>query len=624
MDERDLRYSDFFDVMNEGFILIDQNGIIKTYNEKAKEILSIKRECSIGHKSGQLCKGDIVILAITSFGNDDSGLRLEDIKKIGINLKAIEKGSTLLAIGVYGDSLDLGISKVKGPRVIMDALTLEKSLKGLKINVKVDYVNRNINIVVNDREYETYYDKYFGHGVIIDGTTNEVKFFQHSGYTAWNEEMKLILDGESFSEKKVGVNEIEVINRHILNNHEENKIIGDLLLCAQGVPIFYKGKQGNINGISVIYGIQGIKREGKLVGAVLLFVDMTRLENIENERNLAYKKLEKVEAKLEDKKVYQMLFPEIVGSSNGIIEVKKLAFKISKSHSNVLILGESGTGKSILARCIHEVSADKKKPFIHVNCNSIPENLLESELFGYEKGAFTGANIKGKKGYFEIANGGTIFLDEIGDISKNMQIKLLQVIQNKKFYRVGGDKEVNVDVRIIAATNRNLENEVKKGNFRADLYYRINVFPITILPLRERKSDIYELVEYLIPKISERVGIELKRISGEALNKIMKYSWPGNVRELENVLERAVNLSDDLNILSEHINIKNEKKNEHSDVNYLKPLKQTLNEVENKVIRSVLKYANGNKKMAMEILKIKKTSFYDKIKKMNSSDITEK
>jgi transcriptional regulator with PAS, ATPase and Fis domain len=291
-----------------------------------------------------------------------------------------------------------------------------------------------------------------------------------------------------------------------------------------------------------------------------------------------------------------------------------------------LILGESGTGKSVLARAIHKASELKDEPFIEVNLNSIPESLIESELFGYEKGAFTGANNKGKKGYFELADKGTLFLDEIGDLPKALQVKLLHVIQNRSFYRVGGHKEIQVDVRIIAATNRNLEQDIKENKFREDLYYRINVFPIKQPPLRERMEDLHDIVTYILPKLCKKIGVEEKSVSPEAYEKMSRYSWPGNIRELENVLERAVAISESKTVLASHLHIKVAKRQLMNDTAILKPLKTTMMEVELDIIERLMHYTNDDKDKVMEILCIKKTKLYECLKliKNKNSVITEK
>lgn len=325
-------------------------------------------------------------------------------------------------------------------------------------------------------------------------------------------------------------------------------------------------------------------------------------------------KLEDIENSLKIHSEDSDAFPQIVGESFQIKNIKNLLVKASISNSSVLLLGESGTGKSKMAREIHNASRNADKPFIHVNCASIPETLMESEFFGYEGGAFTGARSKGKIGYFEMADGGTLFLDEIGEIPISLQVKLLQAIETKSFYRIGGTQKIKVDIRIISATNRNLENEIAESRFREDLYYRINVFPIYIPPLRERKEDIYCLVKDILPKICRKVGRETMSISAEALEKIISYNWPGNVRELENVLERAVNLCERGTILSEHINF-NIKMYEEYTSSGIRTLKEEIEDAEKKAILRALHYFNENKKEAMKALGIHKTSFYQKLTK---------
>ncbi|AAK81028.1 transcriptional regulator with PAS, ATPase and Fis domain/phosphotransferase system HPr-like phosphotransfer protein [Clostridium acetobutylicum] len=237
-------------------------------------------------------------------------------------------------------------------------------------------------------------------------------------------------------------------------------------------------------------------------------------------------------------------FNNIIGNSSSLRDVLITADKAADSTSTVLIRGESGTGKELIAKAIHNGSPRKDKPFVRVNCAAIPENLIESELFGYEKGAFTGA-VKSKPGKFAIANTGTIFLDEIGDIPKSMQVKLLRVLQEREFESVGGIETQKVDVRIIAATNRNLEEMLKTGEFREDLYYRLNVLSIFLPPLRKRKEDINLLVEHFINNISKKLNKPVKKIEESCLSCFMNYNWPGNIRELENIIERSINMCDD-------------------------------------------------------------------------------
>lgn len=242
----------------------------------------------------------------------------------------------------------------------------------------------------------------------------------------------------------------------------------------------------------------------------------------------------------------------IVGTSAAMRAVYEMASQVAPSDATVLVSGESGTGKELVAMEIHRLSKRAKGPLIKVNCSALPESIIESELFGHERGAFTGAAAQ-RKGRFELANGGTLFLDEIGELSPQIQVKLLRVIQEREIERIGGSTTIKIDVRVIAATNRNLEDEIATGRFREDLYYRLNVFPIRVPPLRDRKSDIILLADHFAEKYSRKNDKPIKRISSPALDLFMSYHWPGNVRELENCVERAVILSTDMVIHSYHL-----------------------------------------------------------------------
>jgi Nif-specific regulatory protein len=234
----------------------------------------------------------------------------------------------------------------------------------------------------------------------------------------------------------------------------------------------------------------------------------------------------------------------IIGNCSSMKMIYAMIAQVAESPATVLIRGESGTGKELVARAIHYASPRKNAPFIAVNCAALPENLIESELFGHEKGSFTGA-IQQKKGRFEIAGNGSIFLDEIGDISTAVQVRLLRVLQERTFERVGGNEQINSNARVIAATSRNLEKEMQEGRFREDLYYRLNVFPIHLPPLRERRSDMMLLADHFLEKYNKFYGKDIRRISTPAINMMTSYHWPGNVRELENCVERAVLVSTD-------------------------------------------------------------------------------
>lgn len=292
----------------------------------------------------------------------------------------------------------------------------------------------------------------------------------------------------------------------------------------------------------------------------------------------------------------------IIGRSGAMQHVFDLIAQVAESDATVLIRGESGVGKELVAHAIHYNSHRKSKPFIRVNCAALPESVIESELFGHEKGAFTGATAQ-RKGRFEMAHGGTIFLDEVGDLSPHTQIRLLRVLQEKEFERVGGNETIKTDVRIVTATNRNLEAAIETNQFRQDLYYRLNVFPIHIPPLRERRTDVLELANYFVEKYSKLNNKTIKRISTPAIDMLSSYHWPGNVRELENCIERAVLLSRD-DVLHGHHLPPTLQTAEASNTVVKETLDDTLGRVEKEMICEALKNARGNKTKAAKALGI--------------------
>jgi len=310
--------------------------------------------------------------------------------------------------------------------------------------------------------------------------------------------------------------------------------------------------------------------------------------------------------------------PKIVGKSAGITEVAQLVQKAARTKTTVLLLGESGTGKELFARAVHNLSHRRDYPFVPINCAAIPKNLLESELFGHEKGSFTGADAK-KLGKFELADRGTIFLDEVGDMDLTLQSKLLRAIQESEIERIGGMKTVKVDVRIVAASNRDLEKAVEDKGFREDLYYRLNVFPIQIPPLRERREDIPLLAEYFISRYCLELKTTQKDISKDALNILMNYRWKGNVRELENTLERAIILCDGDIITPEHIVLTQRPVPDSAEQWQLEgPLedvaKRALRIAETQRIVEALRKTKGNKSKAAEILRVSYKTLLTKIK----------
>jgi DNA-binding NtrC family response regulator len=311
--------------------------------------------------------------------------------------------------------------------------------------------------------------------------------------------------------------------------------------------------------------------------------------------------------------------PKIIGRSSGMAEVAQMVQKVAQGKTTVLLLGESGTGKELFARAIHNLSPRGEYPFVPINCAAIPRELLESELFGHEKGAFTGAEAK-KIGKFELADKGTIFLDEIAEMDLSLQTKLLRVIQESEIERVGGLKSVMIDVRIVAASNRDIEKAVEDGIFREDLFYRLNVFPVVIPPLRERTDDIPLLSEYFINKYCAELKTPLKKISKEASEMLMNYPWKGNVRELENCIERAIILCDGDTIFPDHMALNQRLSLEYSlkSLPMEGPLEYTAKEAtrmaETQRIVRALKETRGNKSRASELLQVSYKTLLTKIK----------
>lgn len=369
-------------------------------------------------------------------------------------------------------------------------------------------------------------------------------------------------------------------------------------------------KTVNINAVGMSFPIF---HKSKINGSVSIFNDVSEIERLTKELQRTQEITRYFQQELDNSNLPHS-FSEYICSNRKIKEMLFLASKVAKTESTVLIRGESGVGKEVLARAIYKESKRSKMPFIKVNCASIPENLLESELFGYEEGAFTGAKKGGKLGKFELAQDGTIFLDEIGDMTFNMQAKILRVLQEKEIERVGGTKPIPLNVRIIAATNRNLEEMIDEGTFRSDLYYRLNVVPLNILPLRERRDDIILLARNLLKKMNNNEAITM---SSDVIKVLQKHDWPGNIRELQNVLEHA-------NIIRTHsqIEVNNLPKyiipEEYNiDIRQYETfnLKANVEMMEKELIRESLLRNNNNKSKAIEELGISRRAFYEKLNK---------
>ena len=362
-----------------------------------------------------------------------------------------------------------------------------------------------------------------------------------------------------------------------------------------------------------------IEMNGKIIAVYgqVMFKDVRDVQTLAQKLHLLESKVELYEKELESLRSSKYTIDHIVEKSACILELKKLALKAAMTNASVLLGGESGTGKELFAHAIHYASARRLYPFIRLNCAAIPKDLLEAELFGYDPGAFTGAGSKGKPGKFELAHRGTIFLDEISDLPLEMQPKLLRVLEDKETERLGGNKLTRCDFRLIAATHENLANLVEQGRFRKDLYYRLNVIPLQIPPLRERKEDISPIAEQLVQILSRDLGTNVTKISPEVLQMFRNYGWPGNVREMANVLERVLYSIDGDTIHVRHLPIFLQGIISEPNTLQVTLLKRMKENTEKEAVLQAIRVSNDNKNRAARLLGIHRTGLYKKMKKFN-------
>ncbi len=404
----------------------------------------------------------------------------------------------------------------------------------------------------------------------------------------------------------------EVIGTHC------TKVLGDSRL-----HIVAQTGKAELNQIQTIHKQQVLARRipvikgGKVVAAVgqIIFEDIRQLATLARKYSLLESKVKHYEQELRNLRSTRYSFESIIGDSKIMRRIKKEALIATANNFPVLITGESGTGKEIFAQAIHHESRRNTHPFIHINCAAIPRELMESELFGYEKGAFTGARNDGKPGKFEMAHRGTIFLDEIGELPLEMQPKLLRILEEKAFERLGGTQIIHSDFRLIAATNRNLAKMVAEGSFRSDLYYRINVIHLHLPPLRKRREDIALLGHHLLKFIAENEGLHTVTLSPEAEALLAGYAWPGNVRELSNYLERAVASMEGNTLTAEDLPFCMLQYNERKETLRHSSLKEALNDTERNIISATLKEENYNKAKSARRLGIHRTLLYKKMDK---------
>lgn len=417
----------------------------------------------------------------------------------------------------------------------------------------------------------------------------------------------VVTDINRFARRKLQINENEIIGKNIdtiidqKHKIEMNKVIKSGEKYYEQEISFLIRRKKKILCLIMTSPIIDISTEA-IEGIVLVFREAKAVHNLVN-------KIIGAEAPFS--------FEDIIGTSNAIRNAIKVASKAAESETTILLKGESGTGKELFAQSIHNISNRRNRPFICLNVGAIPRELVASELFGYVEGAFTGARRGGHPGKFELADGGTIFLDEIGDMPLDVQVNLLRVLESREIVRLGGHDVTRVNVRVIAATHKNLEEAVSRGNFREDLYYRLNVVPIEIPPLRERKEDIRILVDYFLGRISARMGKEFNEISKSFYSSLADYRWPGNVRELQNIIHQVLNLLEDEKVLTEeHLpkHIKN------IDIDTLESIKYkllTLKDIEKLTIQRTIKQLEGNLTQTAKTLGISRSSLYRKMEQYN-------
>ena len=555
------------------YVIVDKDGIITAMNQTFLDILEMQKEEVVGkHVLDILPNSELPEILKTGRVDEAVIWSIKGRDTIMSRMPVMENGKI---IGAIAKSLFLDMS---GAKIFMHKLQeTEKEF-------------RAISEALIENPYMVY--------VIVD---------KDGIITAMN---PTYLDS-------LGLEKSQVVGKHILEV-TPNSLLPEILKTGR----FDEADIYAINGRDTIVTRQPVIKDGEIIGAIAhsLFMDMSGAKILMNKLQETEKELNIYREEIRQGYQAQWEFNDLVGSSPNFLKLKSVAAQLSHTVSTVLITGESGTGKELFAHAIHNCSNRRNHPFVKINCAALPENLLESELFGYEEGAFTGARKGGKHGKFELAMGGTIFLDEIGDMPLTMQTKLLTVLQDRVVERVGGTKPIFINVRVIAATNRNLERMVKEQKFRQDLFYRLNVVTLNIPPLRDRNEDIPPLVDTLVKKINDKLGTSIKKVSNKVIELMQNYSWPGNIRELENLLERAINLADmnRENIITiKHFPHLAENAYSPSNQDNANPatLSESLERLEKQIIIQALGKTNGNKVQAAKMLGIYTSALYRKLAK---------
>ena len=562
----------------DGIIAVDGEGIITIFNAAAEKILGIKAGEACGRHIAEVVPGLGLEETLVS-GHTASGQRFQhgSIVAVGNRAPIYESGRITGAVAIFHKESEV------------EAVTRELRL--------AQELNEDLEAII-----ESSYDGFF----IIDAQGTILRI--NTAYT-----------------RITGLEAAHVLGKTM----EELVREGYFSRC---IPLSVLEKRKPVSIISqtknnkkvLITGNPICDPQGRITRVVCNIRDLTELNWLKEELEHSQELTRRYSMELEQLRRSRHEFENIVVRSLAMQQVVELCLRVAQVDSTVLIMGESGVGKEVAARLIHEQSPRRKGPFIQVNCAAIPESLLESELFGYERGSFTGARHEGKPGMFELAQGGTVFLDEIGELPLNLQAKLLKVLQDKEVMRIGGARHIKLDIRIICATNKNLADMVKKGQFREDVYYRLNVFPIHIPPLRARKEDIGLLVYHFQEHFNKKYGLN-KRFSTEVIDRFCQYEWPGNIRELENLVERLMILVAEPVIMVHHLPANMREIAPHDArvaVSQIIPLRSAIEEVEKQLlIRAVRNYRTTRK--VAEVLGLSQPSVVRKLNKYRIASANE-
>ena len=566
------------DVMDINFNTINENESVKN---AVSEIIKANKK---------------TLVALNDDGDMSGIISITDIHNVGLKNEGIEdvKIKDIMKKNVVSVKKGMPIDECRN-------LMIKENIGILPV---VDNFGKILGILRQEHIRDYLYMQLEEYGITLKYIIGHIK----EGICAVNDEGVVIL-WNSFMEERYGIKSEEIVGRPI-SDFLEDTICERVLRRRIGISDVYstykkQDMYGLVHANPIFFG-------GEFVGVVCTELDVTEARNLSFELEKTNEKLKYLQDEV--KNLSNGVFEGILGKSDKIEKAKAIAKQVAKTSSSIFIWGESGTGKEVFSRAIHEQSG-RKGAFVPVNCSAIPAELFESEFFGYESGAFTGANKKGKSGIFELAKDGTVFLDEIADLPLNMQAKLLRVLQEKEVRRVGGEKTIKINPRIISATNKDLEKMVKEEKFREDLYYRLNVVEIKIPPLRERKEDIAILLHHFLDEMCRENGKPRLTLSKEAYKILENYRWKGNIRELKNTVENMVVLSDSSIIVKDDIPnyIVESAKNSTDDEDYPLDLTSAIEKLEIKNITKALEMSNGNKAKAAKILNIPRTTLYYKL-----------